>query len=299
MKNLISLEDIKVDTFKPIFGRVKEPEEKVVTDHGTYHPRNVMNHLTGKEWIHFTRSWFNLKPKPRNKNNSEDLHPAKYPEELMEKFIKFFTKKGDWVMDPFSGTASTLVAAETCERNAIGFELSDKWAEIGAKRTKQYIVNCDCRLMKDIEIPPISFSITSPPYWDMLHHSRGGSKSTQKARIKAGFDPTFSDLEDDFGNIADYEEFKKGLLDLYEIILKKMKSGGYCVVILQNIQKQKRQFFPLAWEFALEMRKKGWDLRQEMLWCQSDKKLGIWGYPNTFISNVHHHYCLVFQAPEE
>ncbi|MCP4763166.1 MAG: hypothetical protein GY870_15440, partial [archaeon] len=89
----------------------------------------------------------------------------------------------------------------------------------------------------------------------------------------------------------------KQLLLIYKRILAKFRPGGYCIVVLQNIQKQKRQFFPLAWEFGLKMRDIGWELRQEMLWCQSDKKLGIWGYPNTYISNVHHHYCLVFQAP--
>jgi hypothetical protein len=27
--------------------------------------------------------------------------------------------------------------------------------------------------------------------------------------------------------------------------------------------------------------------------------LGIWGYPFTYVSNVHHHYCLIFEKDEE
>ncbi|MHA1727457.1 MAG: DNA methyltransferase [Promethearchaeota archaeon] len=302
LNNLIPIQKLTRDTFKPYFKHPKEPKEKILSERGTYHPRNTLNHMTGKEWIHFSRSWFNHKSKPRNKDKGEDLHPAKFPEGLIERFIKFFTKKGAWVLDPFCGTASTLVAAEKCKRNAIGIELSKKWAKLGAKRTKQYIILGDSRGIKDLDLPPIDFSITSPPYWDMLKHSRGGSESTQKDRIFKGYDAYFSDLKKDLGNIEDYYDFLDNLMEIYKNILEKMRPvtkkhpGGYCVVILQNIQKENRELYPLAWEFALKMRKIGWNLRQEMIWCQSDKKLGIWGYPNTYISNVHHHYCLVFQA---
>ncbi|MBN2156827.1 MAG: hypothetical protein JW776_12360 [Candidatus Lokiarchaeota archaeon] len=283
--------------FPPFYQQPAEPDSVIVSERGTYHPRNTLNHLTGKEWIHFSRSWFIHKPKPRDKKKGEDLHPAKYPEDLIARFIKFFTKKGAWVLDPFCGTASTLVAAQSVERNAIGFELSEKWAEIGAKRTNQYVILGDVHCIDTIStLPKFDFCISSPPYWDMLDHSRGGSDSTQKDRIAKGYDATFSTLEKDLGNIEDYNEFLDTLLDIYSKIAEAMKDNGYCVVIMQNTLKEKQQFYPLAWEFALKMREQGsFSLRQEMIWCQSDKKLGIWGYPNTYISNVHHHYCLVFQ----
>ena len=72
-KNLIPAENVTDEIFKPFFTRPAEPKEKIITaDRGTYHPRNTLNHLTGKEWIHFSRSWFNHRPKPRNKNLKED-----------------------------------------------------------------------------------------------------------------------------------------------------------------------------------------------------------------------------------
>ncbi len=298
LPNLVRLEDISESSFVARFTRPDEPDTKIVTNKGTYHPRNTLNHLTGKEWIHFSRSWFVHKPKPRNKKKGEDLHPAKYPEDLITRFIEFFTKKGAWVLDPFCGTASTLVAAESIERNGIGFEISEKWAEIGAKRTNQYIILGDVQKIDTIlHLPKFDFCISSPPYWDMLGHSRGGSDSTQKDRIKKGYVATFSSLENDLGNIENYDEFMESLLGIYDKIRQSMKKDSYCVVIMQNTLKAKQQFYPLAWEFALNMRDSGWKLAQEMIWCQSDKKLGIWGYPNTYISNVHHHYCLIFQVP--
>ncbi|TFG17604.1 MAG: site-specific DNA-methyltransferase [Promethearchaeota archaeon] len=298
LPNLVHIEDVSNFSFSARFSQPVEPETKIFSEKGTYHPRNSLNHLTGKEWIQFSRSWFVHKPKPRDKKKGEDLHPAKYPEDLISRFIEFFTKKGAWVLDPFSGTASTLVAAESVERNAIGFEISEKWAKIGAKRTNQYVILGNVQQISSIShLPKFDFCISSPPYWDMLGHSRGGSESTQKDRIKKGYDATFSSLEDDLGNIIKYDKFMETLLLIYDNIRLKMKQGAYCVVIMQNTLKAKQEFYPLAWEFALKMRDHGWNLRQEFIWCQSDKKLGIWGYPNTYISNVHHHYCLVFQIP--
>ncbi len=285
-------------SFTPKHFTPPEPETTIeIEGRGKYSKRNTLNNLTGTEWIKFTRSWFEHHPPPRSKKNKEIDHPAKFPEKLIAGFIQFFTKEGMWVLDPFAGTASTLVACDMTKRNGIGVELTEKWAEIGAQRTEQYLILGDSRDIPKFGLPLIDFCISSPPYWDMLHHSRGGSKSTQKDRIKAGFDPKFSDDEEDMGNIEDYRQFLTEMLDLYENILHQMKEGSYCAVVMQNLLKQNQQFYPMAWEFALGMRDRGWQLCQEYLWCQRDKKLGIWGYPNTYISNVHHHYFLIFRKP--
>ena len=55
-----------------------------------------------------------------------------------------------------------------------------------------------------------------------------------------------------------------------------------------------KEMKPLAWDLAKRLNEK-FILKQERIWCQDNKTLGIWGYPTVYISNVHHHYCLVFQ----
>ena len=51
------------------------------------------------------------------------IHPTQKPVRLLEKLIKIFTDEGDTVIDPVAGSASTLIAAENCNRRAYGFEI--------------------------------------------------------------------------------------------------------------------------------------------------------------------------------
>ncbi len=103
------------------YGRKKRP-------FGILSKKNKLNYLTGREWLRMTKSWIIVRPPPRNKN--EILHPAKFPEILIRKFITFFTKPGELVVDPFLGSGSTVLAAKQCNRNAIGIELSERYIQI-------------------------------------------------------------------------------------------------------------------------------------------------------------------------
>lgn len=56
------------------------------------------------------------------KANGIKIHPARYPRELPEFFIKFLTDKNDVVFDPFCGSNVTGFAAEKNKRKWIGSE---------------------------------------------------------------------------------------------------------------------------------------------------------------------------------
>lgn len=57
-------------------------------------------------------------------------HSAVFPELLPTWFIKLFTEERDWVLDPFSGSGTTLRAAQTLGRNSVGIEPQTEFFEI-------------------------------------------------------------------------------------------------------------------------------------------------------------------------
>lgn len=64
-------------------------------------------------------------------------HPAPYPESLANRLIRMFSFVGDTVLDPFSGTGTTTVAAMACGRNSIGFEIDDHYIDYARKRIRK------------------------------------------------------------------------------------------------------------------------------------------------------------------
>lgn len=61
-------------------------------------------------------------------------HPAPYPVELAERLIRMFSFVGDTVLDPFSGTGTTSVAASQCGRNSIGVEVQPTYFDYALSR---------------------------------------------------------------------------------------------------------------------------------------------------------------------
>ena len=61
-------------------------------------------------------------------------HPAPYPLELAERLVRMFSFVGDTVLDPFSGTGTTSVAAARWGRHSIGYEIDDSYLALAATR---------------------------------------------------------------------------------------------------------------------------------------------------------------------
>jgi len=57
-------------------------------------------------------------------------HSAAFPKELPEWFIKLFTQEGDWVLDPFMGSGTTLEVASELRRNSIGIDIKREYVEM-------------------------------------------------------------------------------------------------------------------------------------------------------------------------
>jgi len=244
--------------------------------------------------------WFILKPQPRKKN--EILHPAKYPEELVDRFINILTNENENVFDPMSGTGSTQISALQNKRNAYGCELSEFFTEIAHKRLKDFIennnshfefkiINKDARFVNQNDFPEIDYIITSPPYWDMLNMK--GAENQAKRKEK-GLQLNYSNDSSDLGNISDYKLFVSSLCEIYENVFKLLKPGRFATIIVKNIKKKGKNY-PLAWDLSAELQKQNMVLLSEQFWCQDDLSIAPFGYGNTWVSNTFHHYCLTFQ----
>ncbi len=264
---------------------------------GKIHPRNRLNHLTGSEWIRFTKSWFVVNPPPRS--SSQVQHPAKYPEEVAGAFVDFFTQRGQTVLDPFMGVGSSLLAAAERDRLGVGIELNPKYFELAQTHLADYPDHCrlfhhDAGDIAALGLGQADLVLTSPPYWDMLAHSRGNVFSTHKKRQSEGLDVVYSEKLEDLGNEADYSRFLSRLTLVFKAVAHHLKPKGYLVVVIQNMRSPEGRMVPLAWDLAREL-DRFLVFKGEKIWCQDNKKLGIWGYPSEFVSNVHHHYCLIFK----
>jgi site-specific DNA-methyltransferase (adenine-specific) len=64
-------------------------------------------------------------------------HPAPFPLELANRLVRMFSFYGDTVLDPFAGTATTLIAAVQTGRNAIGIEVDPKYLKLAKRRLNE------------------------------------------------------------------------------------------------------------------------------------------------------------------
>lgn len=256
-------------------------------------------------------SWQIVKPRPRKKN--EILHPAKYPEELIKQFINTFSKEGENIFDPMSGTGSTQVAALELNRNGYGTELSPFFAKIARQRCEEVVHPLEPQLFEKAPVnlrykillknaketalqdfPTIDYMITSPPYWDMLNMK---GAEYQARRKEKGLQLNYSEDPNDLGNIGNYQAFLDELEDVYVKILQLLKKGSYFTIIVKNIKK-KGHNYPFAWDLSARLQKHLL-LLPEVFWLQDDISIAPYGYGNTWVSNTFHQYCLTFRKVDD
>ena len=75
-------------------------------------------------------------PNVKSNHVEKTEHPCQFPVELVERLILSLSRPGDWVLDPFLGVGTTVIAAIRHDRRGIGAEVVARYAEIARSRIR-------------------------------------------------------------------------------------------------------------------------------------------------------------------
>lgn len=164
-----------------------------------------------------------------DKRDNSGVHSGDYhgnfvpqiPRQLMSRY----TKKGDWVLDPFMGSGTTLIEAQRMGRNSIGIDLSEAVAREAHSRISAE-KNGECKscvfygdsaalnmgaLLNKAGIQKYQFAIFHPPYWDIIK---------------------FSDSPNDLSNAESLEVFLEGFGRVIDNTTAFLEKNRYCAVVI-------------------------------------------------------------------
>jgi site-specific DNA-methyltransferase (cytosine-N4-specific) len=85
--------------------------------------------LTQKEWIEYTKQVWNI-PVPNKGDLGFGKHSALMPEEIVHRLVRLYSFEQDIVLDPFTGSGTTLKVAKELNRNYIGYELYENYSDV-------------------------------------------------------------------------------------------------------------------------------------------------------------------------
>lgn len=272
----------------------------------TVHARNSLNELTSKEWVAETVSVWTQRGLGANHSEAqiEKEHPAPFSFTDISRLIRFFTKSGQLVLDPFVGVGSTLKACAMEGRRGIGFELNARYAELAKERLRtelgtlfstacpQEVYAGDARvLVKQLEENSIDFIVTSPPYWNILHKQ---DHKVKQERLAKNLDTKYGDDELDLGNIRNYNEFLSELAAVLGDCARTLKAKKYMAVIVGDFR-NKSKYVMFHAHLADSLEKYGLELRGITILYQRHKRIFPYGYPYGYVPNIHHQYILILQ----
>ncbi|MEM2175483.1 MAG: DNA methyltransferase [Candidatus Micrarchaeia archaeon] len=75
-----------------------------------------------------------------------NIHPAVYPEFVIQELLKLLTKEGDVVLDPFMGSGTTGVVAQKMKRKFIGIEINPDYCKYAEERISKVAQNSNLEL---------------------------------------------------------------------------------------------------------------------------------------------------------
>jgi 16S rRNA G966 N2-methylase RsmD len=174
--------------------------------------------------------------------------------QIPNQFLRRYTKKGEWVLDTFLGSGTTLIESKRLGRNGIGIEINSQVVELAANNiskeknpfeTRTEIINADCTelsyqdALKKIGVKSVQFLMMHPPYWDIIK---------------------FSDNPKDISNEKSLEDFLSKMGMLVEESYKVLDKGRYCALVIGD-KYSGGEWMPLGFYTMQEFLKRGYKLK--------------------------------------
>ena len=267
-----------------------------------------INCLSPKEWLKCQLGVWQFTYEGRDIRDKK-VHPATFPISLARKIIELFTHKGELVLDPFVGSGTTLIAAQDTGRNAVGFDLQERYIKLAESRLSQnkqlfgqsnQIAICDDAINIPNYLRPetVGLVFTSPPYANLLNRCRKNKSRRYRKNEQLGKVEQYSQNPRDLGTMV-LSEYKKAMGDIFKKIMPLLRLKAHCVINVPDMWWEDERI-TIHVSLIEELRTRGYELRNIIIWDRTNivNQIGIFGWPSNYITmGVTFEYLLDFWRP--
>lgn len=254
---------------------------------------NKINCLTPKEWMTAQLGvWrFNYQ---KEDIRDKKIHPATFPLDLVKKCITLFTHEGELVLDPFSGVATTSVAAKQLNRNSMGVDLKEEYTCHGNQRInatngqgKHILITDNSRnISKQLPEKSVKLIITSPPYANLLNRKRQNKSRRGIERHNAQFNKVeqYSQNPDDLGTMS-HEKFTQEFQSIFMNLKDCLRDDGHIIINVPDYWWENKRV-TLHISIVEALRAVGYEFRNTIIWDRTNivNGVGIFGWPSNYIT---------------
>jgi len=183
--------------------------------------------LSQDEWVEFTKQIWNL-PIPGKGDLAFGTHSALMPETLAERCIRLYSFADEIVLDPFTGSGTTLRVAKRLGRKFVGYELMESYKEIIEVKVAKNICTKVSRpaIREEVEAPVVSIDEK------LLNKVFKSEAKNLLKKIPNGsidlicVDPPYNMKKGDWDTFKSEQEFLKFTFEWIKLADSKLKKGG-------------------------------------------------------------------------